>query len=59
MNILEITQSTIYTVITDENDCNEYTRYGPDNWMVAMGESLESVYDCEKLERMFQKMFAK
>ena len=38
-----------------ETDDGLYTRYGPDSWMVAMGESDEPVYYCEELEALFQE----
>lgn len=32
----------------------EYVRSGSDSWQLWYGESLESVYDCARLEEMFQ-----
>ena len=54
MKITSITQITVFIVETDEDEFSTYQRSGPDNWQVAMGESWEPVYYCEKLEAMFQ-----
>lgn len=35
---------------------NEWARQGKNNWMILMGESYESVYDCEELEAKFQEI---
>jgi len=55
MKIKSIKTVTIHQIKTDEPDCNNYTRYGEDSWMVQMGCSDEEVYDCEKLEKAFQQ----
>ena len=36
-------------------DYTHYIRYSADNWMVLMGESWETEYQCESLERAYQK----
>lgn len=46
---------TAFTAHSVEHDGELYTRYGPDNWTVRMGESDESVYRCEELEAEFQR----
>jgi len=42
-------------VTTDEDEYNEYIRYGADRWYVLMGESIESEYECKELERLYQE----
>lgn len=54
MNIREVREVTCHSVITDEKDYREYTRYGPESWTVRMGESDEQVYECAELEKAFQ-----
>ena len=36
-----------------------YTRYGADNWTVRMGESDETLYNCEEIETLYQEWLAK
>lgn len=55
MKILSVTCVTSFSVETDEDEYNEYTRYGENCWMVRMGESDETVYDCEELEKLYQE----
>lgn len=55
MKIEKIDKITIFYVTTDEEEYNEYKRYSSEHWTVSMGESDELVYDCEKLEELFQK----
>lgn len=58
MNITKIREVTVHQVTTDEKDYREYARYGPESWMVRMGESEEQVYECGELEAEFQKFIA-
>ena len=51
-----IEKSEIYYVTTDDEDYNEYIRYSSSSWMVRIGESEEPIYDCDELEKEFQKM---
>lgn len=51
-----IEKSEIYYVTTDDEDYNEYIRYSSSSWMVRIGESEEPIYDCDELEKKFQKM---
>ena len=51
-----IEKSEIYYVTTDDEDYNEYIRYSSSSWMVRIGESEEPIYDCDELEKAFQKM---
>jgi len=53
-HIKEVTKAEVYFVTTDEKDCCEYTRYSPEVWTVKMGDSDESLYDCQELEGLFQ-----
>ena len=39
----------------DEGEYTDYKRYAADCWDVRMGESWESVYRCEELEKMYQE----
>lgn len=55
MRITKITPVTGERVTTDENEFNEYIRYGADCWYVQMGESDEPVYECRELERLYQE----
>ena len=34
---------------------SDYLRFGPDNWYKWYGESLESEYSCENLEKVFRE----
>ena len=51
-----IEKSEIYYVTTDDEDYNEYIRYSSSSWMVRIGESEEPIYDCDELEKAFQKL---
>lgn len=55
MKILKSEPMVGVQVITDEGECDTYTRYGPDVWFVAVGESMEPVYICEELEAEYQR----
>lgn len=54
MKVRSIDSQIIYLVRTDEEQLYRYIRFSHDDWMVFMGESLESCYDCEELEKEFQ-----
>lgn len=54
MKIVKTEDCVVTFIETDENGWNNYTRYGEDSWTVQMGESDESVYDCEELEQLYQ-----
>jgi len=49
---MKIKKSIIYYVEYDDTD---YIRLGQDNWMYRIGESLETIYECEQLEKEFQE----
>lgn len=55
MKIVRVTKAIIFYIETDEKDYHRYIRHAANSWTVAMGESDEPVYDCEELEKMFQK----
>ncbi len=55
MKIESITKQVVYFVETDGVDFPNYTRYGPNSWMVSMGMSDETVYNCSELEAAFQE----
>jgi hypothetical protein len=55
MKITNATRSIVFYVETDENELNRYTRHSSENWTVTMGESDETVYDCEEMEKLFQE----
>ncbi len=59
MQILSTIPIAGVSVITDEDEYNRYTRYGPDCWFVAMDDVLEEpVYvreEVEELEELYQK----
>lgn len=55
MKIIETQKVNAYLVKTDECEYNQYTRYGPNSWFVMMGESDEPVYNCGKIESLFQE----
>ncbi len=55
MKIKRVSEIHSFTVVTDEDEHYEYTRYAADSWYVMMGESNEPVYNCEELERLFQQ----
>lgn len=38
-----------------ETEGHDYIRYGPDCWYERMGESDEPVYNCEKIEALYQE----
>ncbi len=59
MQIRGITEITAHLIMTDNPDYPYYTRYSPDNWKVTMGESEETVFDCQELEEAFQKYRSK
>jgi hypothetical protein len=59
MNITETRPITAIGVTTDEEEFNEYTRYGADAWYVTMGESDEPFYNCEEIEALYQKYISK
>jgi len=51
MKILNIKETKYTYIETDEDD---YYRYGPNYWMIQIGESQEPVYFCEDLEAEYQ-----
>lgn len=53
--IIKVSKITAHVVDTDEAEFSHYTRYSATSWFVTMGESDEPVYDCEELEKAFQK----
>lgn len=50
MKIISIKSRLIHYV---EFEGESYVRFSADNWMVVMGESLESVMDCKDIEKAF------
>ena len=56
MQVLDITKQTCEFVTTDEKQDSwyEYIRYSEDNWMISMGQSYETLYNCEKIEKEYQ-----
>ena len=59
MKITDIFEQTVFIVETDEDDYSSYTRYSKDCWFIRMSESDEPLYDCEKIENEFQKVYKK
>ncbi len=59
MKIKEVTKIVCFLIETDEEYPNEYTRYSADNWTVRMGESDETLYNCEEIETLYQKWLTK
>ncbi len=55
MKILEVVKMESFKVETDEDEVSTYIRYSKNSWFVKMGESDESVYDCEELEKLYQE----
>ena len=55
MKITDVFEQKAFIVETNENEYYEYTRYSEDNWFIRMGESLEPLYNCEEIEKEFQK----
>ena len=52
MKITEVTRIEGYSV---EAEDKYYSRYSPTCWYVVMGESDEPLYDCSKIEKLFQE----
>ena len=40
---------------TDDDDYIQYIRFGHNNWLVRIGESLEPVYRCDELEEKYNQ----
>lgn len=59
MRITEVNQITGFIVVTDETDQNEYIRLSRGNWLVRMGESWETCYDSEELEKLLLNLILK
>lgn len=59
MQIKQVDKATIYYVETDENKWHYYIRHSADSWSLLMGESWETQYDCEELEKAFQEWLHK
>ena len=55
MKVLEVEKSISKIVTTDDEDWPIYRRYSADSWEVLMGESWESLYLCEKVEKAYQE----
>lgn len=55
MKITSISKSNGITIFTDEEHNNHYTRYDWDSYTVRMGESDEPLYNCEKIEKLYQE----
>lgn len=55
MTITSVSVRKSFSVEVDNTgEYGDYVRYAPDNWAIYMGESLESVYQCEEIEQAFQ-----
>lgn len=54
MKIVSFSREVVYFIETDESNDSSYIRYDSDNWMRRIGESEETVFDCEELENQFQ-----
>ena len=54
MKIKAISKLECKLVETDEEEFSDYIRYSPQDWMVTMGMSEETVSYSEKLEEAFQ-----
>jgi len=59
INIESVAHFTGTMVETDGEDYPTYVRYGPDNRKVVMGESEETLYDCEDIEKLYQEFINK
>jgi hypothetical protein len=55
MKITEVAPIQGVRVTTDEPAFNEYIRYASDCWYVQMGDSDEAVYECGKIEQLYQE----
>lgn len=55
MKILEISEVKSEYIVTDEALFNIHIRHSSDNWETIMGESTETTYDCEELEKAYQE----
>lgn len=55
MRIVSATSVVVFYVETNEENLNQYTRHSAENWTIQIGESDEQVYDCAKLESLFQE----
>ena len=52
MNITSIIPINGLIVETDEDYPNRYVRYGPDNWVVQLGEDDVPLYDDGKIKEL-------
>lgn len=59
MKIKEIREVKTFWVETDESEYCEYQRRSADCWEQPMGESMETLYDCEDIEKAFQDYLLK
>lgn len=55
MKIQLIEEQTCYIVETDEKEGFTYRRNAPEAWERLFGESWEPLWNCEKMEELFQK----
>jgi hypothetical protein len=51
---MKILKTVELKAIFVETEDDTYYRYGPNSWMIQMGESQEPVYFCEELEAEYQ-----
>lgn len=52
MKIEEITKIEFEAITTDDGD---YHRYSSDNWRQRIGESIEPLFDCDEIEKLYQE----
>ena len=59
MKITEVTKIVCFSIETDEEYPNEYTRYGANNWTVKFFDSVVELYNCEEIEKLYQEWLSK
>jgi hypothetical protein len=52
MKILDFDCLSVFTMLIDGN---RYYRFSKDNWMMLNGESLEPIFSCAALEKVFEE----
>ena len=57
LKIESIKEESTFTIITNEDEYFEYTRYSEDCWYQRMEESIEPLYNCKELEDKFQEYY--
>lgn len=59
MKIVSVVEKTVHYVETDGEHYNSYIRHSKNNWTMQIGESDETIFNCEELEMLYLEWCAR